>query len=792
MSEELVKIEVDGIALEARKGSMLIEATDAAGIKIPRFCYHKKLPISANCRMCLVEVERAPKPLPACATPVMDGMKVRTASAKAIARQQSTMEFLLINHPLDCPICDQGGECELQDVAMGYGGSASRFRERKRVVKDKDIGPLIAMEMTRCILCTRCVRFGKQIAGLQELGVMGRGEHSEIGTYVANTVTSELSGNVIDLCPVGALTAKPSRFTGRSWEYVQHAGIAAHDSIGSNIYIHTIRGKVMRVVPRENEALNEVWLADRDRFSYQGVYSADRAIQPIVKGQASEWNTALEAAADGLKSVIDRHGADAIGFLVSPSATLEEMYLAQKLARGLGIGNIDHRLRQADFGDQDFAPDYPWLGLPLAGIEKLDAVLLIGSNAPKDLPIVGHRLRKAALAGAGIMAINPRDFEFRFPLAAKAIVNPAAMVTSLIGVAKAVARFKGVELPGNLKKAAKSIRPDKTQQAMADNLVNGAATAVFLGNLAVAHPAFSQLRALAAAIAKLSGATMGYLPEAANSVGGWLAGTVPHRLAGAEPVEKPGLDARAMLESPRKAYMLLGVEPEFDCWDPATALAAVTDAELVVALTPYASERTKQYAKVILPTATFAETSGTYINAEGDWQSFQGACQPLGESRPAWKILRVLGNLFDLPGFDYTDSQEVLAEIQAKCNGVDKLADDNEYLTTADFKPFTASGLMGIADIPIYAIDATVRRASALQQTPLAETAKLYVNPTVARQLKLSVGALARIRQNGKAVELPVVLDEGIPNDCAWIARGLTSATALGPSIGSVEIDPAG
>ncbi|HNW79179.1 MAG TPA: NADH-quinone oxidoreductase subunit NuoG, partial [Candidatus Competibacteraceae bacterium] len=666
MSEEQVNIEVNGIPLKARKGAMLIEVTDAAGIPIPRFCYHKKLSIAANCRMCLVEVERAPKPLPACATPVMEGMKVYTESPKAIAAQKGTMEFLLINHPLDCPICDQGGECELQDVALGYGGDVSRFAERKRVVKDKDIGPLVATDMTRCIHCTRCVRFGEEIAGLREMGATGRGENVEIGTYVSKAVASELSGNIIDLCPVGALTAKPSRYKGRSWEYVQHAGIAPHDSVGSNIFIHTLRGQVMRVVPRENEQVNETWLSDRDRFSYEGIYSDDRLSKPLLGGVESEWENALEAAASGLKAVIARHGADAVGFLVSPTATVEELYLAQKLARGLGVNNIDHRLRQADFSDQDTAPAFPWLGQSLDALERMGAALLIGSNVRMEQPLVGHRLRKAALAGGQIMFINPRDFDFRFPVAAKVIADPVGMVTALAGVAQAVAELKGEILPAALAPLA-LFAPSDSARTMAAHLVNNAAATVLLGNLAVAHPAYAQLRALAVFIARCSGATLGYLPEAANSAGGWLAGALPHRLPGAKPAPRAGLDAQAMLADPRKAYVLVGIEPELDCWDGAAALNALQGAELVVALSPYASAVTKRYARVILPVATFAETSGTYVNAEGSWQSFTGASRPFGEARPAWKVLRVLGNLCGLQSFEYLGSEDVLAEARSAC-----------------------------------------------------------------------------------------------------------------------------
>jgi len=785
MSEEQVNIEVNGIPLKARKGAMLIEVTDAAGIPIPRFCYHKKLSIAANCRMCLVEVERAPKPLPACATPVMEGMKVYTESPKAIAAQKGTMEFLLINHPLDCPICDQGGECELQDVALGYGGDVSRFAERKRVVKDKDIGPLVATDMTRCIHCTRCVRFGEEIAGLREMGATGRGENVEIGTYVSKAVASELSGNIIDLCPVGALTAKPSRYKGRSWEYVQHAGIAPHDSVGSNIFIHTLRGQVMRVVPRENEQVNETWLSDRDRFSYEGIYSDDRLSKSLLGGVESEWENALEAAASGLKAVIARHGADAVGFLVSPTATVEELYLAQKLARGLGVNNIDHRLRQADFSDQDTAPAFPWLGQSLDVLERMGAALLIGSNVRMEQPLVGHRLRKAALAGGQVMFINPRDFDFRFPVAAKIIADPAGIVTALAGVAQAVAELKGEMLPAALAPLALFV-PSDTARTMAAHLVNNAAATVLLGNLAVAHPAYAQLRALAVFIARCSGATLGYLPEAANSAGGWLAGALPHRLPGAKPAPRTGLDARAMLADPRKAYVLVGIEPELDCWDGAAALNALQGAELVVALSPYASAVTKRYARVILPVATFAETSGTYVNAEGSWQSFTGASRPFGEARPAWKVLRVLGNLCGLQGFEYLGSEDVLAEARSACAQV-KL--DN---ATVNFDkplvPLQTTGLQRVADVPIYAVDALVRRARALQSSPLARPAEVRLHPDVAAELGVAGREQVQVSRNGVAVDLPLVLDESLPKGCAWIPAGLNASVALGPSVGPVVI----
>ncbi|MCC8998201.1 MAG: NADH-quinone oxidoreductase subunit NuoG, partial [Candidatus Contendobacter sp.] len=701
-----------------------------------------------------------------------------------LAAQKGTMEFLLINHPLDCPICDQGGECELQDVALGYGGDVSRFAERKRVVKDKNIGPLIATDMTRCIHCTRCVRFGDEIAGLRELGATGRGENVEIGTYVAHSVTSELSGNVIDLCPVGALTAKPSRYQGRSWEYVQHAAVAPHDSIGSNIFIHTLRGKVMRVVPRENESINETWLSDRDRFSYEGIYSDDRLSKPLIDSVEVDWEIALDATAKGLKDVIVRHGVDAVGFLVSPTATVEELYLAQKLARGLGVANIDHRLRQADFSDQGTAPVFPWLGQGLEDLEKIKAALLIGSNVRMEQPLAGHRLRKAALAGGQVMFINPRDFEFRFPVAAKVVADPAGMVMALAGVAQAVAELKGKPAPAGLAGLTAGTTVGDTERTIAANLVNNAPATVLLGNLAVSHPAFAQMRALAGFVALCSGARLGYLPEAANSVGGWLAGVLPHRLPGGKSAPAAGLDARAMLDSPRKAYVLIGVEPELDCWDSSAALKAMQAAEFVVSLSPYAS--VAEYVKVTLPVATFAETSGTYINAEGRWQGFQGASKPFGEARPTWKVLRVLGNLCGVQSFDYVSSEDVLVEVRGVGGNIQP--DNALDIGQSDWRPFRADGLMRVADVPIYAMDPLVRRARSLQSSPLAQSAEVRLHPEVAQELGVAGRDRVQVRQNGVAVDLPLVLDDSVPKGCAWIPAGLSASIMLGPAIGPVSI----
>lgn len=536
MSDDLINIEVDGKSLQARKGQMLIEVTDANDIYVPRFCYHKKLSVAANCRMCMVEVEKAPKALPACATPVMDGMKVKTRSRAAVDAQKSIMEFLLINHPLDCPICDQGGECELQDLAMGYGRDVSRYQEKKRVVKDKNIGPLIQTDLTRCIHCTRCVRFGEEIAGLREMGATGRGENMEIGTYIEKSVNSEMSGNIIDLCPVGALTSKPFRFSARTWELVQKDAIAPHDSVGSNIHVHVKGDHVKRIAPANNESINEAWLSDRDRFSYEGIYSDDRLQTPMVKINGSwnevDWETALDTVKNALQAIIDSSGAEQLAAIASPSSTLEELYLLQKLVRGLGSNNIDSRLMQSDFSDQELAPLFPWLGQTIPEFETLQSALLIGSNVRKDQPIINHRLRKAALHGADIMVVNPVDYDFNYPVSTKDIVSPDAMPMELAAILKALVESSDKSIDEQVKQTIDKAVVNDTHREIASKLVDSENAIVLLGNLATAHPQFALLRSLGGLIARLSNSKLGYLSEAANSSGSWLAGALPHRHAG--------------------------------------------------------------------------------------------------------------------------------------------------------------------------------------------------------------------------------------------------------------------
>ncbi len=799
MSETLVTIEVDGRALQARKGAMLMEVTDAADIYIPRFCYHKKLSIAANCRMCLVEVEKAPKPLPACATPVMEGMKVYTRSPRAREAQAATMEFLLINHPLDCPICDQGGECELQDLAMGYGAGVSRYAEQKRVVQDQDLGPLIQTDMTRCIHCTRCVRFGDEVAGLRELGATGRGEDMEIGTYIENAVTSELSGNVIDLCPVGALTSKPFRYSARAWELRQRPGIAPHDAIGSNISFHISQGRVKRVVPREHEGINEVWVSDRDRFGYEGLYSEDRLLAPRIKENGSwrevDWDTALEFAAAGLKRSVESHGAARLGALASPAATLEELYLFQKLARRLGTDNIDHRLRQLDFSDDAEAPLFPWLGSTIADLERVDAALLIGSHPRKDQPIANHRLRKAAMRGAAVMVLNPIDFDFNYRIAETLIVPPSRMLAVLAGIAKALCEKPAA----NVADALGDIEVTDLHREIAKRLRASRSGLVLLGNLAVSHPRWSALRALAGFIAEASGARLGYLPEAANSAGAWLAGALPHRRSGGKVVTVPGLAANTLWDACMKSFLLLGLEPELDSMRPAAALSALRGAELVVSLSGYRTPLMDQYAHALLPIAGFAETAGTFVNAAGEWQAFDAAVSPLGEARPAWKVLRVLGHALGLSGFGFDGIEEVQTEVRTATGNA---MPDNRFnpmggrwLSRAETPLAGATPVNGaldlIAPVSMHRLDPLVRRAGALQRTADAGDDDLHLHPALAQSLGLADGARARLRQGTAVIELSVAVDSRVPEGAVMLSAAREPAIRLGACSGAVSLTKA-
>jgi NADH-quinone oxidoreductase subunit G len=717
MSDDIVNIEVDGKPVEARKGQMIIQATDAIGAYIPRFCYHEKLSIAANCRMCLVQVEKAPKPLPACATPIAEGMKIFTRSPYAIAAQKATMEFLLINHPLDCPICDQGGECELQDLAMGYGRDVSRYNDGKRVVKDKNIGPLVSTDMTRCIHCTRCVRFGQEIAGIPFLGTTERGENMKIGTYIEQSVDHELSGNIIDLCPVGALNNKPYRYSARAWEMTQKATVSPHDCVGSNMYAHVLRGTVKRIVPRENEAINETWLADRDRFSYEAIYSQDRLQSPRIK-RAGEWQDIdWEEALNTVAELIRQAAPEKVGLLAAPWITAEEAHLLSGIAAYVGTSNIDYRIRRRDFSDQDNDPVFPSLGCEIAEVERQNAILVVGSNLREEAPILAHRVRKAALAGAAVSFVNSREHDYFFRVANSLAGD--GLVEMLAGVAVAAC---GSALPDNVAALCEGVKAGAAHQRIAASLQTADKALVLLGNIAGRHRALSAVRALAAAIAAATGATFGALSEGPNSAGAALAGVLPHRGLGGVRRAEPGLHAGQMPGADLDVLVLVNIEPGADILAAEDAVAKIRAQNFTVALAPYASESLLDAADLLLPAGSFAESSGTYVNVAGTWQSFPGIANPVGEARPTWKVLRVIGNLIDAPGFEYVTSEEVLAEFREQLGDVQP---DNSY------RGDTAMALASGADapdadieIPIYSIDPFVRRARALQLTEAARRAR--------------------------------------------------------------------
>jgi NADH-quinone oxidoreductase subunit G len=729
----MLKVQIDGVEVEVPHGSTVMDATNKIGTYVPHFCYHKKLSIAANCRMCLVEVEKAPKPLPACATPVTDGMKVWTHSPAAKKAQNGVMEFLLINHPLDCPICDQGGECQLQDLAVGYGPSNSRYQEEKRVVPRKELGPLVAAEeMTRCIQCTRCVRFGQEIAGVMELGLAGRGEHSEIVSFVGKAVESELSGNMIDLCPVGALTSEPFRYQARTWELARRRSVSPHDGLGSNLLVQVKQKKVMRVLPLENEAINECWLSDRDRFSYEGLNSEDRLTQPMVKRggrwETVDWQVAIDEAVWGLK------GREP-GILASPHATLEELFLAGKLAQGLH-GAADFRLRQADFSADGKLGGIPWLGVPIAELGQLDRVLVVGSFLRKEHPLIAHRLRQAAKRGTRIYMLHAVDDDWLMPIAGKKIVPPS-------------------QLPDLLAFFEKDLKEGKN-------------AAVLIGNFAQQHPRAAQIHAAAQAL----GVKVGFLGEAANSVGGRVAGL---------PV---GGSVPSALQ--KKAIVILNAEPELDCADPQAALAGLQRAEFVLSLSPYRANL--EHANVILPIGAFAETAGTFVSMEGRVQSFYATVPPPGEARPGWKVLRVLGTMLGVPGFEYDSVEQVRSDCLQGRDVLSMLSNRTSVEVQGGEKP---SGIQRIADVPIYFSDPLVRRSRPLQETGDARPPAARMNAKLMQRLGVSNGQKVVVTQGSGAATLVAALDPTVPDDCVRVATGHPSTAVLGPMFGTVSLEKA-
>jgi NADH-quinone oxidoreductase subunit G len=785
----MIEFEIDGQEVSAPEGSMIIEAADAHGIYIPRFCYHHKLSIVANCRMCLVEVSTARKPVPACATPVTQDMKVFTVSEAAMQSQRTVMEFLLINHPLDCPICDQGGECELQDLALGFGSGYSYFDQKKRAVASEDIGPLVETEMTRCIHCTRCVRFGEEIAGLRELGITFRGEDSGIGTYIKHFMRSELSGNIIDLCPVGALTAKPSRYSERAWTLKEKPSIAPHDCIGSNIYINTRsqeyapQESVMRVNPRTNDSVNECWISDRDRFAYEGLSHKDRLLKPRMKKNGKwvdvEWKYALMAVADRLQAIVHDQSPDELAALVSPNSTVEECFLMQKLVRTLGSNNIDHRLRELDFSDQHLAPAGEHLGISLADLETVNAVLLIGSMVRGQQPLLAHRINKAFQEGAKVMAINPVDYQFTFGISHKII--DADIVTKTAEVAKALADLVGKNIT-----ALKNVTPSAEAKEIAATLKDSEKSYVMLGDIAVQHPHASYLRKLVRIMNDLIGCLIGMTTDGANSAGACLAGAVPHRAAAAKDLDKPGKDANSLLTSdPKRAYLLLNLEPEHDTANPESALKTLQDAGCVVCLTPFATPTMESYADFILPIAPFSETAGTFVNAEGQWQRFSAATVPHGDAKPAWKLIRVLANFLQLDDFDYQTSHEVHDEVKALVDNIPEYQGKPVELTELPKPP---AKFMRIANPHMYRVDGLVRRAEALQKCMEVEDFAVCINQHTADAMGVKKDATTmELSQGDQKISLAVVIDNAIANGVVVLPSALNETAGFGMAFGEVN-----
>ena len=769
----MVELEIDGQQVEIAEGSMVMDAANKLGVYIPHFCYHKKLSIAANCRMCLVQVEKAPKPLPACATPVTTGMKVYTASEQARKAQAGVMEFLLINHPLDCPICDQGGECQLQDLAVGYGGSSSRYTEEKRVVFHKNIGPLVSMEeMSRCIHCTRCVRFGQEIAGVMELGMLGRGEHSEITSFVGKTVDSELSGNMIDICPVGALTSKPFRYSARTWELARRKSVSPHDSLGANLVVQVKADRVMRVVPLENDDVNECWISDKDRFSYEALNSPERLTTPMIKQggewQETDWQTALEFVTQGLAGIKAAHGAASIGALVSPHATLEEMHLAQKLTRGLGSENIDFRLRQSDFAGDGKAAGIPWLGMKVSDINTLDRVLVVGSFLRKDHPLIAQRLRQIAKRRAQINSIHCANDDWLMKVANQNIVAPSQILSALDSVLSALGGADS----------------DAASKAIGASLKSGRNLGLFIGNLAQQSADAAQIhlrvQKIAAALKAANSEAQvrfGFFGEAANSVGGYIANALP---------KAGGLNASAMVDAPRKAYIVLHAEAALDTACGAQTIKALAAAEMTVVLTSF--KHSLDCADVLLPVAPFTETAGTFINAEGRAQSFTGVVKPLAETRPAWKVLRVLGNLLGLKGFEFDSCEAVRKE----CLPQDFAArlDNNTSLEPGNAgKPAPTNGFQRVSDVPIYFADALSRRAASLQLTADARAPRAWLNDADFTKLGLTEGGSVRVTNGSGACTLAAARDAKLPSGCVRIAGGHVSTINAGPLSGMVSVE---
>lgn len=766
----MVELTIDGKPVSVPEGSMVMHAAQELGVYVPHFCYHKKLSIAASCRMCLVEVEKAPKALPACATPVTQGMVVHTCSAKAVAAQKAVMEFLLINHPLDCPICDQGGECQLQDLSVGYGQSESRYQEEKRVVFHKDVGPLIsAEEMARCIHCTRCVRFGQEVGGIMELGMVGRGEHAEITTFVGHSINSELSGNMIDVCPVGALTSKPFRYTARTWELARRRSVSPHDSVGSNLVVQVKGEQVMRVVPFENEEVNECWITDKDRWSYEGLNSEDRLQTPMIKGddnvwREASWNDALTAAAQALGRINETQGIGQIGALATEYSTVEELALLGRLVRGLGSEHIDFRLRQNDAGFETALNGVPWLGMPIAELNNLDRVLVVGSTLRKDHPLFAQRLRQAAKNGTQIVLIDSFGDNPLFPVAARITVAPSQLAATLAQLGRALVAQEGAQADAT----------DPVQKAAAI-LASGSNSAVLLGNTAVSAPDASNIAAYAQAVANGINGKLGFLTAGANTVGGYLAGAV---------AKENGMNLPKMLQNPLKAFIVLHAEPKLDCDNGVKAQEMLANA-FSIALTPFKSAA-QDWARIMLPVAPFTETSGTFVNAEGRAQSFKGVVAGKGQSRPGWKVLRVLGNILKLSDFE-DETSETIRDAVLQNGYIGRL--NNKVVAEAKAPAVAPLGLERVADVPVYRTDAMVRRAESLQLSPASVVPRVRMNAQTIASLELANGIQVKVKSASGEAILELEQDDTLANNTVRISHAFEQTAALGSAFAQLTVE---
>ena len=798
MTDNMVSFEIDGRPVQAAKGSMIIQAADKAGIPIPRFCYHRKLAVAANCRMCMVEVEMngkmVPKPQVSCATPVAEGMRVWTRSENALKWQRNVMEFLLINHPLDCPICDQGGECELQDLSLGYGRGISRFTERKRSVADENIGPLIATYMTRCIHCTRCVRVLGEIAGTHEFGGMNRGEHLEIGTYIGKSVESELGGNIIDVCPVGALTDKVFQFKARAWELIARKSIGYHDALGSNLWLHTRHGQILRAVPRDNDDINECWLSDRDRYSHQGLYADDRATSPMVKRddtwQEVDWQTALEVASKGLGNVA---GTD-LGFLVHPASSCEEGLLLKRLANALECHNIDHRLRQLTV-DTGAAPAFE---MPVANVQHSGATLLVGSYPRHEMPLFNHRLRQSVLKGGKVFVVNPLAQDFNYPLAGSFIAPPQALLDELLVLACAASDLAGKPtIDASLAEALRGVQASDAARSAVAALRDAEHSLVVVGHLAAMHPQADWLRAATRLIADATGSALNELPLGANALGMSRVGVLP---------DSGGLDARQMQLEPRKAYVLFGAEPPHDFADGSLISEALDKADFVVALSAYAGKELRQFADVILPIAPLPMTPATLVNVDGTAQHLEAAIAPVAEVRPeyralgnavpqpmepakgevreGWKVLCALGRALGHDGFDIAEFATLSAEVDRVLAEAPPAV--QRELSSRPALPST--GLTRMDSVPIYRTDAVLRRSKALNEHPLTRPAEAVMAPADAKAMQLADGQ--RIRVTGGQV-LPLRVDARVPVGTVWIQSTHEATSKLVPTGATLSVDKA-